>query len=222
MERHQFEGELNALRARMGQMGRLVATQTENAIGALVSRQPDLASQVIAGDAEVNALQIELDDRAVKLLALQAPAARDLRLVVAAIKANTDIERIGDQAVNIAETALRLALTPPLPHEPVIAQMGRLAVAMTRDALTSFLDRDVDLARRVLAQDDEADRLKVEIIRQLIVAMTNDGTVIDQALGLVLVSRNLERVADHATNMAEDAIFLVEARDVRHHHSDPS
>jgi phosphate transport system protein len=204
----------------MEEMGRLVADQTERALGALVSRQAELASQVIAGDARVNALQIEIDDRALKLLALQAPAARDLRLVVAAIKANTDLERIGDQAVNIAETALRLTGTPALPHEVVLAELGRLAVAMTRDALTSFLDRDVELARRVLAQDDEADRLKVEIIRQMIEAMTTDGTLVDHALGLVLVSRNLERVADHATNMAEDAIFLVEARDVRHHHAD--
>jgi phosphate transport system protein len=201
-------------------MGHLVAEQTENALAALVARDVDLAGQVIAGDAIINSLQIEIDDRAVKLLALQAPAARDLRLVVATIKANTDLERIGDQAVNIAETAVRLCATPALPHEQVIAQMGKLAVAMTRDALDSFLERDVDLARRVLAQDDEADRLKVEIIRQLITAMTTDGEVIDHALGLVLISRNLERVADHATNMAEDAIFLVEARDVRHHHSE--
>lgn len=218
MERHQFEAELDALRGCISRMGHLVADQTENALTALGARQADLASQVIAGDAKVNALQIEIDDRAVKLLALQAPAARDLRLVVATIKANTDLERIGDQAVNIAETALRLSLTPALPHETVIAQMGRLAVAMTRDALNSFLERDVELAHRVLAQDDEADRLKVEIIRQLIAAMTTDGEVVDHALGLVLISRNLERVADHATNMAEDAIFLVEAKDVRHHH----
>jgi phosphate transport system protein len=204
----------------MDRMGHLVAEQTENALAALVARDVDLAGQVIAGDAIINSLQIEIDDRAVKLLALQAPAARDLRLVVATIKANTDLERIGDQAVNIAETAVRLSTTLAMPHEAVIAQMGRLAVAMTRDALNSFLERDVDLARRVLAQDDEADRLKVEIIRQLITAMTTDGEVIDHALGLVLISRNLERVADHATNMAEDAIFLVEARDVRHHHSE--
>jgi phosphate transport system protein len=204
----------------MGQMGRLVADQTERALGALSARSAEVASQVIAGDATVNALQIEIDDRAVKLLALQTPAARDLRLVVAAIKANTDLERIGDQAVNIAETALRLTGTPALPHEAVIAEMGRLAVSMTRDALASFLDRDVALARRVLAQDDDADRLKVEIIRQLIAAMTSDGTVIDHALGLVFISRNLERVADHATNMAEDAIFMVEARDVRHQHAE--
>jgi len=204
----------------MGQMGRLVADQTERALGALVSRNADAASQVIAGDATVNALQIELDDRAVKLLALQTPAARDLRLVVATIKANTDLERIGDQAVNIAETVLRLIGTPALPHEAVIAEMGRLAVSMTRDALASFLNRNVELAQQVLTQDDEADRLKVEIIKQLIAAMTSDGAVIDHALGLVLISRNLERVADHATNMAEDAIFMVEARDVRHQHAE--
>jgi phosphate transport system protein len=206
----------------MERMGSLVADQTEHALASLADRDAARASAVITGDAAVNGLQIEIDDRAVRLLALQAPAARDLRLVVAAIKANTDLERIGDQAVNIAETALRLGGMPAMPHEAVIADMGRLAVAMTRDALTSFLERDVALARRVLARDDEADRLKVEIIRQLIAAMTTDGAVIDHALGLVLVSRNLERIADHATNMAEDTIFIVEARDIRHHHADPA
>jgi len=220
VERHQFESELEALRDCLNRMGLLVADQTEQALAALVARQAELAGRVIDGDKAVNDLQMEVDDRALRLLALQTPAARDLRLVVAAIKANTDLERIGDQAVNIAETALRLNQAPRLPHETAIATMGTLAVAMTRDALASFLGRDAELARRVLVRDDEVDDLNVTLMRQLIDAMTRDGAVVDHALGLVLVGRNLERVADHATNMAEDAIFLVEARDVRHRHEE--
>ena len=217
VERHQFEAELAALRGCMGQMGRLVADQTENALGALVDRDADAArrrsSPATPPSTRCRSRSTIAPSSSSRC---RPPAARDLRLVVATIKANTDLERIGDQAVNIAETALRLVGTPALPHEAVIGEMGRLAVSMTRDALASFLDRNVELAQRVLTQDDEADRLKVEIIRQLIAAMTVDGAVIDHAMGLVLISRNLERVADHATNMAEDAIFMVEARDVRH------
>jgi phosphate transport system protein len=198
VERHQFETELELLRGCVAEMGRVVQERTELAIGALLGHQVEPAAQVIEGDDAVNALQIEIDERALRLLALQAPAARDLRLVVATIKANADLERIGDQAVNIAETTQRLNGMPSLPQEALIERMGRLAVAMIRDALTSFLGRDAALARDVLLHEDVA--------------------CIERAIGLVFVSRNLERVADHATNMAEDAIFLVEAKDVRHHH----
>jgi phosphate transport system protein len=218
VERHQFETELELLRGCVAEMGRVVQERTELAIGALLGHQAEPAVQVIEGDDAVNALQIEIDERALRLLALQAPAARDLRLVVATIKANADLERIGDQAVNIAETTQRLNQMPSLPQEALIERMGRLAVAMTRDAVASFLGRDAVLAREVLMQDDEVDRLKDEALRELTAAMTQDPACIERAIGLVFVSRNLERVADHATNMAEDAIFLVEAKDVRHHH----
>jgi len=168
----------------------------------------------------VNELQIEIDDRCLKLIALQQPMASDLRLITAAMKINADLERIGDQAVNIAETALRLLPQPPLKPLIDIPRMAENAEAMTRDALDAFVRKDAALARRVLARDDEVDQLKDQVFRVLLTYMMADPGTIERALGLILISRNLERIADHATNIAEDVIFLVEAKDVRHHHEE--
>jgi phosphate transport system protein len=201
-------------------MGGLVEERVHQAIVALMERREDAAEKVIAGDREVNDLQIEIDDRCIKLLALQQPMATDLRLITAAMKINADLERIGDQAVNIAETALRLLPQPPLKPLIDIPRMAENAEAMTRDALDAFVRKDAALARRVLARDDEVDQLKDQVFRVLLTYMMADPGTIERALGLILISRNLERIADHATNVAEDVIFLVEAKDVRHHHEE--
>jgi phosphate transport system protein len=217
MERHQRDADLAALRRTVSWMGDLVLERLTLAIRALVEREPDPARLVIERDREVNDLQIQIDEQALLLLALQGPEAGDLRFVVSTIKANGDLERLGDQAVNIAEAALRLMDKAPLPQMILIGTMAQRALAMVRDGLTAFLERDAAIAREVLRQDDEVDAMKGRALRVLLDQMTRDASTIERGMELVIVSRSLERVADHATNMAEDAIFLVEALDVRHH-----
>jgi phosphate transport system protein len=151
---------------------------------------------------------------------LQQPMASDLRLITAAMKINADLERIGDQAVNIAENANKLLSQPPLRPLLDLPRMADIAQQMTRDSLDAFVQRDCALARRVLERDDEVDQLKDQNFRVLLTYMMADPGTIERALGLILISRNLERIADHATNIAEDVIFLVEAKDVRHHHEE--
>jgi phosphate transport system protein len=218
MERHHFEDDLRALKNRLLSMGALVEERVRQAVQALMERRVELAEGVIAGDQEVNDLQIEIDDRCLKLLALQQPMASDLRLITAAMKINADLERIGDQAVNIAENASQLFAHPPLKPLLDLPRMASIAQQMTRDSLDAFVRRDSVLARQVLERDDEVDQLKDQNFRVLLTYMMADPGTIERALALILVSRNLERIADHATNIAEDVIFLVEAKDVRHHH----
>lgn len=217
-ERHHFESDMQTLRNRLLNMGALVEERVHQAVLALLERRRDAAEAIVAGDREVNALQIEIDDRCLKLLALQAPMASDLRLITAAMKINADLERIGDQAVNIAENALKMFDAPPLRPLLDMPKMAEIAQAMIRDSLDAFVRKDVVLARKVLGTDDEVDQLKDQIFRVLLTHMMADPGTIERALALILVSRNLERIADHATNIAEDVIFVVEAKDVRHHH----
>jgi phosphate transport system protein len=220
MERHHFEAELQTLKNRLLTMGALVEERAHQAVRALVNRSQEQAEQIIASDKEVNDLQIDIDDRCLKLLATQTPLASDLRLITSAMKINADLERIGDQAVNIAENVLKLLPQPPLKPLIDIPRMAEIAQQMTRDALDSFVKRDVALARDVLRRDDEVDNLKDQVFRELLTYMMADPGTIQRALALILISRNLERIADHATNIAEDVIFLVEAKDVRHGHQE--
>jgi len=220
MERQHFEEALQALKSRLLSMAALVEERVHRAIRGLIERRAELAQGVAAGDEEVNELQIEIDDRCLKLLALQNPMAGDLRLVTAAMKINADIERIGDQAVNIAEYALKLIRLPLLKPLIDIPRMAEMAERMTRDSLDAFVRKDAVLARNVLARDDEVDELKDQLFRELLTYMMADPGTIERALALILVSRSLERIADHATNIAEDTIFIVEAKDVRHHHEE--
>jgi phosphate transport system protein len=219
-QRHHFEDDLRTLKNRLLSMGALVEERARQAVQALMERRLELAEEVIAGDQEVNDLQIEIDDRCLKLLALQQPMASDLRLITAAMKINADLERIGDQAVNIAENAAQLLAHPPLKPWLDLPRMAEMAQQMTRDALDAFVRRDPALARNVLERDDEVDQLKDQNFRVLLTYMMADPGTIERALALILVARNLERIADHATNIAEDVIFLVEAKDVRHHHEE--
>jgi len=175
---------------------------------------------VIRGDAPLNSLHIEIDNRCFTLLALHQPMAADLRTIVSAVKINTDLERVGDLAVNIAEAARRYAQHPPVKRLIDIPQMARIAQSMLRDALDAFVRRDTDLAQKVLNEDDKLDALKTQIFRELLTYMLQDPATIEPALDLILVSRHLERIGDHATNIAEDVIFIVSARDVRHHAAD--
>jgi phosphate transport system protein len=219
-ERHHFEEELQALKNRLLNMGALVEERVHDATNALIERRLDTAQRIIASDQDVNDLQIEIDERCLRLLALQQPMASDLRLITAAMKINADLERIGDQAVNIAEQAVRILAHPPLKPTIDLPRMAEIAEKMTRESLDAFVRKDATLARAILARDDEVDQLKDHVFRVLLTYMMADPGTIERALGLILISRHLERIADHATNIAEDVIFVVEAKDVRHHHEE--
>jgi phosphate transport system protein len=220
MERHHFESELQALKNRLLNMGALVEQRVHAAIQALMERNLAAAQDIARSDQDVNELQIEIDERCLRLFALQQPMASDLRLITAAMKINADLERIGDQAVNIAEQAVRIADHPPLKPIIDLPRMAEIAERMTRESLDAFVRKDPDLARTILARDDEVDQLKDHVFRVLLTYMMADPGTIERALGLILVSRHIERIADHATNIAEDVIFVVEAKDVRHHHEE--
>jgi len=219
-ERHHFEEELQVLKNRLLSMGALVEERVHDATNALIERRPDTAERIIGSDQDVNDLQIEIDERCLRLLALQQPMASDLRLITAAMKINADLERIGDQAVNIAEQAVRILAHPPLKPLIDLPRMAEISERMTRESLDAFVRKDAKLARAILARDDEVDQLKDQVFRVLLTYMMADPGTIERALGLILVSRHLERIADHATNIAEDVIFVVEAKDVRHHHEE--
>lgn len=191
-----------------------------DAVKAVAGRDAELVERILSGDEPINRLHIEVDDRCFKLLALHQPMAADLRAIVAAVKINTDLERVGDLAVNIAEAGKRYLQHPPVKPLIDIPRMGEIAQRMLRDSLDAFVRRDVDLAEAVLAADDTLDALKTQIFRELLTFMLSDPATIAPALDLILISRHLERIGDHATNIAEDVIFIVSARDVRHHIAD--
>ena len=212
-----FQEELDVLKTRLLEMGGLAEERVRHAVQGLADRDFGLIEAVLAGDEPVNQLHIEIDDRVLKLLALHQPVAADLRAVMAAVKINTDLERVADLAVNIAEAAKRYAQHPPVKKLIEIPRMTDIAQAMLRDALDAYVNGDVALAQHVLNEDDKLDALKTQIFRELLTYMLQDPTTIEPALDLILVSRHLERIGDHATNVAEDVIFMVSARDVRHH-----
>jgi phosphate transport system protein len=214
--RHFIE-ELEDLQGRLLEMGTLVESAIHNSVRALMERSETLAQQVLGNEDRINHLEIEIDELAVRLLALQQPMAKDLRFLTAAIKINTDLERMGDLAVNIVERAIALTNRPPIKPLIDIPQMARTAESMVRKSLDAFVKREPELARSVLLSDDTVDRLRDSIHSELISFMQEDPESIPQALDLILVARHLERIADHATNIAEDTLFLVKGVDVRHH-----
>jgi phosphate transport system protein len=218
MEHHarHFQTELDELKGRLLEMGGLAEERLQLAVRSVVDRDNALVERVLTGDGAINRLHIEIDDRCFKLLALHQPMAVDLRAIVAAVKINTDLERVGDLAVNIAEAVRRYLQHPPVKELIDIPRMAELAQAMLRDSLDAFVHRDVTLAQSVLEQDDELDGLKTQVFRELLTYMLGDAGTIEPALDLILISRHLERIGDHATNVAEDVIFMVSAKDVRH------
>ena len=220
VNRH-FQEELDALQGRLLEMGGLAEERVRTALQGLVNRDPGMIEGTLAGDEPVNELHLDIDNRCFTLLALHQPMAKDLRAVVACVKINTDLERVGDLAVNIAEAARRYIGHPPVKQLIDIPRMGEIAQGMLRDALDCFVKRDTRLAQHVLEQDDYLDALKTQIFRELLTYMIENPTTVEPALDLILISRHLERIGDHATNVAEDVIFMVEALDVRHLSSTP-
>src|SRR4051794_23905597 len=203
-------------------MSALVESAVYRSVQGVVEKNEELAQQVIRNEGRVNQLEIEIDDMAISLLVLQQPLAADLRLVTAAIKINNDLERMGDLAVNIAESALSLMKDPVIRPLIDIPHIAGLAQSMVRKALDAFVNRDTELARSVLASDDAVDNMRTASYHELISFMEKNPNQISQALYLLSTVRNLERIADHATNIAEDVLFLVKGIDVRHHNEDRS
>jgi phosphate transport system protein len=214
MERH-FEVELQALRDRLLAMGSLAEMMIHQAIKALVDRDQGLVQAVLVDEEEIDLLCIEIDDRCFTQIALRQPMASDLRFLVAGIKINSDLERIGDQAVSIALRARSLISQPQLKPLIDIPRMAELVQWMVRKSLDAFVRQDPELARSVIDRDDDVDALRDQVVRELLTYMMGDPTTVPRALDLILVSRNLERIADHATNIAEDVIYIVRGEDVR-------
>ena len=215
MQRH-FHEELDALKQTLLAMGALVEDQIRRVMRALVERDDALARDVIERDQRVNAYDVEVDEKCVELLARYQPAASDLRFLTTAMKIVTDLERIGDQAVNIAQRALELNREPQLKPYIDLPRMSEKAQRMVKESLDAFVTRDTDLARRVCAEDADVDALKEQIFRELLTFMMEDARTIPRAIRLILISRFLERVADHATNIAEMVVYMVDSKMVRH------
>lgn len=212
-----FTEELEELRKELLTMAGLVELAVHQSVLSLTQRDQDRAQQVLVSEARINQLEIRIDELATRLLALHQPMARDLRFLTAAIKINNDLERMGDLAVNIVERSLSLISHPPVKPMIDIPRMAQLTESMVRNSLDSFVKSDAELARRVLVSDDAVDNLRDSITKELIGFMERDPSTVSRALDLILVARNLERIADHATNIAEDVLFLIQGVDVRHH-----
>jgi phosphate transport system protein len=212
-----FDEELKALKARLVEMAARAEDQIALAVRGLTDRDESLACQVLEREAAINLLDIEIDEMSLRLLALRQPLAADLRFITAAMKTAGDLERIGDLAVNIAERTLDLLKSPPLKPLIDIPLMALIVQEMVRDALNAFISGDDRLARDVCERDDRVDELNDQVFRELLTYMMQDPRAIARAVDLILVGRHLERIADHATNIGEDVIYMVKGKTIKHH-----
>jgi phosphate transport system protein len=212
-----FQKELEELKESLLKMATLVQETIRDAIQALVERDSELAQKTFKGEDRINHLEIEIEDMCLKLLALRQPMATDLRFITSAMKIITDLERMGDQAVNIAERVISLNLEPQLKPYIDIPRMAEITQSMVKDVLDAFVNRDPKLARSVCERDDLVDGLNDQVFRELLTYMISDPRTITRAVHLMIVCRCLERIADHATNIAEDVIFMVDALVIKHH-----
>ena len=211
-----FEDDLKGLNEALREMGALVAQSIHRSVMSLVEKNEDFAHQVLRDEARINQLEIQVDDLATTLIVRESPVAGDMRFVVGAIKINTDLERMGDMAVGIVERSLAAMRQAELPMDVSFTEMGNLVESMVLTCLDAFVQRDANLARTVLTSDDAVDKLRNTITRQMVDLMKRDPSNVERALDYILIARRLERVADHATNVAEDVIFMVKGIDVRH------
>lgn len=212
-----FDEELKTLKEKLMRMSGLVEESIALAVKGLKDRKEKLAKEVLKREEIVNLLDIEIDELCLKLLARRQPMAIDLRLITSAMKITSELERIGDQAVNIAERSLELLKLPLLKPLIDIPRMADLAQGMVKDSINAFVNRDGALAREVCKRDDQVDMLNDQIFRELLTYMMQDPTTIKIAVDLVLVGRHLERIADHATNIGEDVYYLVKGKTIKHH-----
>jgi phosphate transport system protein len=211
-----FHDELADLKVRLLAMSGEAEAALARALESLLERDAGKAAQVIAGDARLDAMEVEIEDQCIRLLALQQPMARDLRMVTSALRIASDLERVGDHAVNIAQSTERLLDASPITPEPELVEMARMARGMLADALEAFVRGDAQAGRDVCARDDKVDALHRSVFRILLTHMMEDPRNISAGMELALVSRNLERVADLATNIGEDVVFLVEGKSIKH------
>ena len=216
-----FHDELSQLKARLLAMSGEAEAALSKAVEALLERDHAKAEAVIAGDNAIDQMEIEIEEICIHLLALQQPMAKDLRMLTAALKISNDLERVGDHAVNIAQSAMRITPTRAVTPEPEIEEMARLAKGMLSDALEAFIRGDADAARDLVKRDDMVDALHRSLFQVLLTYMMEDPHIIGTGMELSLVSRNLERIADLATNVAEEVVFLVEGVSIKHHAEDP-
>jgi len=216
MERH-FDRDLNLLKEKLITMAGLTESNIQLSVKILVERNETSHGLISQQEQKINALQVEIDNFCLKLLALHQPVAFDLRFITSAMRISAELERIGDQAVNITQSALELIKQPLLKPLVDIPKMAALVQSMVKDSLDSFVRQDSVLARDILKRDDQIDNYKEQIFRELLTFMLQDPTTISRALQLILISRHLERIADHSTNIAEDVVYLVEGIDIRHH-----
>jgi phosphate transport system protein len=212
-----FRDELEDLEHKLVDMGRMVESSIHNSVYSLVERNEQMAKEVMWTEALINQQEMDIDDFATRLLALFQPMARDLRFLTSAIKINNDLERMGDLAVNITERSLALMKEPAIRPLIDIPKIAELAKGMVHNALDAFAERDAELARKVLRSDDEVDQLRDAVYDELLEFMQEQSGTIHRAVALMFISQNLERIADHATNIAEDVLFMVKGIDVRHH-----
>ncbi|HJR36446.1 MAG TPA: phosphate signaling complex protein PhoU [Gemmatimonadales bacterium] len=219
-EHRHFHDELSQVKVRLLTMSGEAEAALRLAVEALLERSPEKAAQVIAGDKVIDGMEVGIEETCIDLLALQQPMAKDLRMLVAAIKIANDLERVGDHAVNLAQSAERLERSRPIVPDPEIQEMARMAREMLSDALEAFVRGDAAAGREICIRDDKVDALNRSVFRILLTHMMEDPHVIGAAMELFLVSRNLERVADLATNIAEDVVFLVEGKSIKHHAED--
>lgn len=216
MLRH-FDEELTQLKDKLFKMGLLVEDAIRKSIESLIKRDSKLAQQVMEGDQKINILEIEIDEFSHELIALRQPTAIDLRFITMVLKINSNLERIGDQAVNIAEKAIALNKETPLKSYLSIPKMAELAIAMVKESLDAFIARDAKKAKEICERDDELDALNDQTYSSLQEAVKKQEVEISQAVSLIMVSHNLERVGDLGTNIAEDVIYLAKGIDIRHH-----
>jgi len=216
MERH-FHHDLEALRDRLSEMAGRAETALTKAMEAVRTRNGRLAEEVFADDAGIDAIELEVEEKCLRFLGLQQPVARDLRFLVASIRLSNDMERIGDHAVNIAQSALKLSRMAPIVPPDELPRLGERSRAALRDAVSAWLRDDVVLARQVCERDSEIDSDKAQVFTSLSGRMLREPESVPGALELLLISRNLERVGDLSTNIAEEAIFVAEARVIKHH-----
>jgi len=215
MQRH-FDEQIQDLLEKLVRMGRTAESMIQMALRTLIERDESLAAEVSRREEEVNELQMEIDDRAVKLTALQQPVGGDVRFLFMASRIASELERIGDQAVNICQNVHHVLKAPPLKPLVDLPRMGEIAELMVRNSIEALVTRDCNLADLVLNDEKEVDAFRDQIFRVLLTYMMADPGTIERALGLILIARNLERVGDHATNIAEEVIYMVEGREVRH------
>lgn len=217
MERYHFDEKLKELKDTLLSMGNIAEKMVDLAIKSLMQKDEKLIQKVFVHENEINHFHIEIDELCLNLLALYQPIASDLRFITGGMKINSELERIGDLAVNIGQNVLLILKEPQLEPHNNLSKMNFLAMQMVKKSLQSFVNKDVDLAKNVLLMDDEVDMLKNQIFRKLLTLEFSNAQILEQILIISLISRHLERIGDHATNIAEDVIFMILGKDIRHH-----